>query len=1058
MVYLSLSLLGPFQAWVANGSMQSFRTVKERALLAYLVVENQRSHRREALAELFWPGRRENIARNNLRQALYGIRQVIGEEGFDAIFTIANEYIQVNPGGEIWLDLAAYDVHIRAHEQHDHMAAGHCPYCMQHVRDAVEIYRGSFLEDLSLEENQPFQQWVQAHRMQYLERQSQCLEYLITEYERMGDDHHAALFSVHQARLGYHNDEGRFRRLITLLARAGRSSDALEWYDVFRRTRAENHEPDAVGGIDELVEQIRQGRFTSEDSVSITATNSLPEDLTPFIGREMELTQVTRALENPGCHLISVVGTGGVGKTRLANQAARINTRLFPDGIVFLALDAVQTTEQLVEAIGRGFSLVPGPQQEMELVLLSYLHQKQALLVLDNFEHLMESKELLLEILRAAPNVKILLTSRERLRLQAETLVEIDGLPYPIADGAAAAEMDHHQLQDFAAVRLFLERTSRVLPANNGIYSGPAAPLEAAGDAQASASGLDLDSVARICQLVDGLPLGIELAASLARDYTFAQIAEEIQGSVDFLESSMQDIPERQRSLRVSFEHSWDLLPENEREVFCKLAVFPASFSSGAAQGVAGAAMPWLMRLEDRSMVRRIGFGRYELHPLIRAFAGQKLRQFSRRIESQALQEHAMYYCSFLRNREADLKGRRQENALAEIEVEWKNIQDAWDWAAAHQAVELIQDAGFSLMYFLESRGRWREGKARFQSVIESIQSIHANGSASRTLGYLMAFEGWFCCRLTEYAEAETLLTRSLELLAQDGYQRERAFAHFAIGFLYTWMNRFRDAWAHLSTSLELSEQVGDSWGLTWAREVQTEIAFESGQAGFAEKQFLQSLEMFEHIGERRGSGRALNYLGNIALAQENYEQAREYFERLLVLAEKMVDAWGAAGGYSKLGKLAAVRGDFSHAQRLYLRSLGLLQKMGDQRRTAYTLCELAETAAALNQLPEANEQFHQALEIASRLQSASISQDLLTGLAAVLLQNGQKVRALGLLLLVLQSDAVDQMTTNRATHLADEILENLSDEQTREARQYAENHTLLATIDDYYREGLKII
>ncbi len=497
-----------------------------------------------------------------------------------------------------------------------------------------------------------------------------------------------------------------------------------------------------------------------------------------------------------------------------------------------------------------------------------------------------------------------------------------------------------------------------------------------------------MQAAIKICKLVDGLPLGIELAASWARDFTFEQIAEEVQRNLEFLQSSFQDLSDRHRSLQASFEHSWDLLSESEREVFSKLAVFQGDFSAAAAQFVAGAALPWLMQLEDKSLVRRAAFGRYELHPLIRQYASQKLRQYSRKVEDQTQRQHAQYFCAFLKEHEPGLKGGRQAEALNEIDTDIENVRAAWDWAAAHHSLDLLDQAGVGMMLFLESRSRWREGEARFTEAIDQLQNNYPAGNSNKkTLAFLLAAQGWFSCRLTRFPQAETSLLRALHL-SEDGEPTfSRAFTHFAIGFLYTWMSRFPEALLHLTTCLSSTERVEGGWGKAWACEMLAEIAFESGQTGLREEPFQNALALFEQLGEQRGCGRALNYLGSIYLAQGRFLEARDCFERLLKKVEKLGDVWGAAGGYSKLGWLAVSSGSNEQAWRLYQHSLALFEKTGDQRRAALTMRELGEVAAALGKQAEMEDYFHRALEIAKRARTIQLAQEILLGITVVLLQ-----------------------------------------------------------------------
>lgn len=1043
MPYLSLSLLGPFQAWTSDGALQPFRTLKERALLAYLAVEHDHTHRREDLASAFWPDRQEGIARNNLRQALFGIRQVIGETGFNTVFTVTGEDVQINFGEQIWLDFAAFEVHLKAAQSHHHPQGEPCPYCLKHLCDAVEIYHGSFLEDVSLDRNQGMQQWVDARREYYAHLQIQALDSLASEYDRMGDYHQAAFYAQRHAQMDHMNEAG-YQRLMLLLARAGHTSAALEQYETFLRNIRET----AISGPDEktveLAAQIRDGRFETGPSAPREIWHNLPEHLTPFIGREMELAQIEELLYNPGCRMISIIGPGGVGKTRLAIQAGLLNLRAFPDGVCFIPLENVPSGDQIPDVICRSLGLALGAQQDTRSTLSSYLRSRHVLLVLDNFEHLLDSSDLLLDILKEASYVKIIITSRERLHVQAEFLIELQGLSFPAASAESplSGGRGHADIRLMAfqsdAVRLLLERASRVMSAGN-----TAPGMIGRRPVTAPDTTLQLRSAVRICQLVEGLPLGIELAASWARDYSFAQIADEVERNLDFLKTSYQDVPERHRSMRASFEHSWDLLSESEQEVFCKLGVFPGTFSMAAAREIAGAALPWLVQLEDKSLVRRVSYGRYDLHPLIRQFAMLKLSRFSRKVGDQASQQHAQFFCNFLGEREFDLKGARQIEALDEVEEDLENVRAGWDWAISHHASALLERAAGSMMYFLEARGRWQEGEERFAGAVQCGQQ---NGMNNETLGYLLASQGWFCIRLTRFQQAEELLKQSLLVLSEtEGYGR-RSFAHFTLGFLYTWMNRFPEALLQLTTCLSGAERIGDAWSVAWARELLAEIAFESGQTGYQDEPFLQTLALFERIGEQRGSSRALNYLGNLALAQGRLNDARIYFEKLLATSEKLGDVWGAAGGYNKLGQLATARGDHEQAWRNHQRNLSMLQKIGDQRRTGIALRELGEVACALGKYDEARNFFHQALEIASRTQNTAVSQDILTGIAAMLVQqtghdcfimpdelsieglpgNPKIIHAIELLVVVLDEPSGDQTTTRRARSMLETALAGL--------------------------------
>lgn len=1041
MANFSLALLGPFQAWTASGSQQPFRTSKERALLAYLAVEYGQPHRREVLAQLFWPDRSESIARNNLRQALYGIRQALGEEAFDSLFTVTMDDIQFTVNDHIWFDVAAFDVHLRAVHLHGHERSSACPHCVQHLRDAVEVYRGAFLADFSLEKNYLFQDWVERRREQYFQSQIEALATLIQSFEAGGEFGQAAAYAQRYVQLQPMDEEG-VRLSMRLLARAGRHQAALEQYAALQdRFALRGAQP--ASQTAELAEQIRSGGLGvghSKDQL-----HNLPQYLTPFFGREMDLAQIARAFESPSSRLISITGPGGVGKTRLAVQAALSNQGAFIDGLVFVPLETVSTLEGLVAAISEAAGLVTGGQEDLRASLFNYLRHKHALIVLDNFEHLLNAKSFLLELLQAAPFVRMLVTSRERLNFQAEYVIELSGLSFP---GRDAPEVGYPvrqgtgRMEGYSAVRLFFDRASRVRPLTFEGYGVEGVELE---------PGM-IESAVRICQVVDGLPLGIELAAGLARDFQLDEIASEIQSSIDFLQTSFEDMPERLRSLRATFEHSWDLLSESEREVFCKLSVFQGSFTAEAAGQVAGAALPWLVQLEAKSLIRRAGYGRFDLHPLLRQFARQKLRQHSRRVEDQALQQHASFFCAFLRISGQDVRGGRQAETLDLVATEIENVRAAWAWAYQHRSTQLLDEAAFGMLLYKESRSLWREGHENFRLAIEAFG---APGSLveKRTLAYLLACYGWFCTRLTRFDQAEGMLNQSLSLLADVPPGAAHILPYFALGFLKIWQGQFVEAMRYVSTCLQYASQFGDAWATAWGREMLAEMAFESRRTGYSQEPFMETLALFERIGEQRGISRVLNYLGNIAMAQGKTTEARGFYERMLTSMQRIGDVWGAAGAYSKLGKLALLTGDYEHAWKLLQQGLTLVQKTGDLRRAAYAVGEIGEAACALGRIEEAEENFQRALLTAAQTRNMPLALDLLTGISASLIRQGQTNRAEQLLTLVQGSCGVDPITAARVVQMQE--AHNLA-QQTTLSDEEAQGLVWQA-VDDLLKNGIRL-
>ncbi len=371
------------------------------------------------------------------------------------------------------------------------------------------------------------------------------------------------------------------------------------------------------------------------------------------------------------------------------------------------------------------------------------------MLVLDNCEHLPVAG-FVVELLEQAPTLTVLVTSRGRLNVRGEYVVELSGLPFPSRREIA----ERTDLDRYSALQLFRHNAQSVNPRLDW-------PSEAA-------------AAARVCELVAGLPLGIELAASLVRLMPCEEIAREIEANLNFLQSVRRDVPERHQSLQAVFDHSWKLLNPAEQRALQQLAVFRGSFDREAAARVAGTTLPLLASLVDNSLARRVAVqneagGRYELQELVRQYATEKLVAQSARDEQMAvLDRHCHHYLNFLSQRKANLRDRRQAEALAEINIEIENIRGAWRWALAEGFVELISQASDSLFYFYETRGWFQEGAEVFAMAAGRTSDLHLQHPRRETgiaRGKLLAHQGWCAFQVGQQAEARGLLEQSLAIL-----------------------------------------------------------------------------------------------------------------------------------------------------------------------------------------------------------------------------------------------------------------------------------------------------
>jgi predicted ATPase len=405
------------------------------------------------------------------------------------------------------------------------------------------------------------------------------------------------------------------------------------------------------------------------------------------------MSELANLLNNTDVRLITILGAGGMGKTRLALETARTHLSRFADGVYFVPLAPLSSAEHIMptiaERVGFQFHRESNPQEQ----LLRYFTRKRMLLVMDNFEHLLDGVALVTEILGAAPGVTILATSREKLALSAETIYTVVGLPFP--DGNGAQKVEAH-----SAIGLFMQSAQHTR-------------------ADFALHGDDLQQVARICQLVQGMPLAILLAASWVDVLALEEIAEEIRQSLDLLQTDLRDMPIHQRSIRATFDRSWQRLSAIEREIFMRLSVFRGGCTREAIQAVTSASLPVIHALVSKSLLWRLPDGGYDVHELLRQYAAERLDEAGE--AGPARDAHCAYFMAFAHSLEAEVKSRRQQSAFSKIEADFENIRRAWNWATERRNFDGVDQALESVFLYCEREGRFEEGMELFEQARETL-------------------------------------------------------------------------------------------------------------------------------------------------------------------------------------------------------------------------------------------------------------------------------------------------------------------------------------------------
>jgi len=665
MAELNIVTLGSLRVTLQGELLTGFRTDKERALLVYLAIEAGRPHRREALAGLLWPESPEAKARHTLSQALTGLRHLLGEHHqassrTPVVLDTTRHTVALGDAHQVWVDVCTFDALSRPGVPDADHNGGH-----ERLRQAVTLYQGSFLEGFSISDAPAFEEWQLLQRERLRRRVLELLAQLVRHSTEDGANEEALRYAWRQLELEPWSERVH-RDVIRLLALTGQRGAALRQGEICTRILAEELGVEPGAATLALIRSVRAGTLPATapempKAPLVVATQDVQEmpnvpcPLMPIIGRDVELQALAATMSDPNVRLLTLVGPGGIGKTRLALELTAIHAARFPDGAYVVPLVAATSWEACVAAIARAVGVVPSVQfATVEQQLLGYLRGKTMLLMLDNLEHLVDTAPRLVELMESAPQVRILATSRARLAVLGEHAYPVGPLAVP--EEAAAQQPAAQQpatLAGVASVALYTMAARRV-----------------AHDFALSAE--NASAVADICRLVEGMPLALLLAAAWADVLTPDQILERLMGDtgpntgrpIDFLHASWPEMPERHRSVRAVFDHTWRLLGTRERALLEALSVFRGGFGPEAAFFVAGGTLSEIRRLMDQSLLARAFGNRYAMQELLRQYAAERLAH-APTTEREVRDRHAAYYVGVLRRWFVAAKGPLQVAALA---------------------------------------------------------------------------------------------------------------------------------------------------------------------------------------------------------------------------------------------------------------------------------------------------------------------------------------------------------------------------------------------------------
>ncbi|HLO29412.1 MAG TPA: BTAD domain-containing putative transcriptional regulator [Anaerolineales bacterium] len=964
-------LLGAFQVLADGQPLTGFVSNKVRALLAYLAVESERPHSREALTGLLWPDWPQASAQGNLRYALSNLRKLLRSTGID-ILSVTRQSVKFNCTDQVWADVALFQKLLGNGQMETPN--------LQSLEEAASLYRGEFLDGLTVSDNAAFEEWRTVRREQFHRQALELLHVMADVYIELGEYDQSLKHAWRQLELEPWNEEAH-QQVMRALALSGQREAALTQYERCCQLLMRELDIEPLPETTKLFAEIRDGKLTragGKKSYEKTRLSNLPHPLTSFVGREREVAEIERLIagiptsdSNLPVRLLTLVGAGGCGKTRLAIESAGHLTTAdgFPNGLWWIDLARLNDPMLIVQAITEVLRLRETPDAPLITSLTNYLRNKEMLLLLDNCEHLIDSCAQIAEtLLLACPKLQILATSREALDIDGERIFQVNPLSLP--DPANPPSLK--ELLNYEAVRLFIDR--------------------------AEAVSLDLlltrenaSAIIQICRQLDGIPLAIELAARQLKSLPLEQIAARLENRFLLLINGGRTALPYHRTLRGMLDWSYDFLAKQERWFFQQLSIFSGGWTLESAERITeGNTLELLTVLVNKSLAIVEQTGRYRMLETICQYGREKLIGADQ--EESVRSRHLNYFVQFAERSRKELQGRDQKFWMDQVQAEHDNIRSALEWSL--RSVER-SEVGLRLAvamsefwnrcgYYREER-RWLERAlaltdetcpprlrawaniklgycafclgdfATLQTCLDFAWEIFSR--LEDTEGIALVLQGRAALAVEQRYDLEpacTYLEESLQLLRSINEKWELAETLRDLGYVFYLRREPKNAKAYLNEALLLCCETSNTFQLGQTLYQLGRVACQEGDYPSARSYFEESRQLAKEVRDRGGDMDVLSALGELARSEGNFQQAQIFYEEGLLMARELGAEYGIAVFLQGLGYVSLHYGDYPRATELLNEGLQYWQKQNMHQRIAGNLAGLAGVAVALGEMEKA--------------------------------------------------------------------------------------------------------
>ncbi|MGH7544290.1 MAG: ATP-binding protein [Gemmatimonadota bacterium] len=875
---------------------------KRLALLVYLAVAEPRGfHRRDSLLPLFWPELPEKRARNGLNKTLHFLRSYLGA---DVVVSRGTVDVGLDPGS-VGCDAVTFE---------EALEGGR-------LAEAIELYEGPFLDGFHVSEAAEFEHWVDRQREHFELRYAAALEELAMEAAQRED----WTASVELWRKLVDLDPSHSRAVIGLmegLESSGERAAALQEADRLAKVLREEFEAEPDIEVEAFADRLRQAPRALPPRHE-EAPSHLPWQPDPLVGRERETVRLRQMIEDPTVRLITLTGPGGTGKTRLAIHVAGEVLDRFPDGVFFVSLGTLRDAGLVGVTIARTIGVTPAPGAEVLDSLRASLKRRRCLLVLDGFETVQPAADLIADLLEETDHLEVVVTSRAVLRLRGERVFPVPPLRVPDREAVPGVA----DLHEYGAISLFIQRAQ-------------------AADPVFELTDENRRAVAGICAGLDGLPLAIELAAARVRLLEPSMILSRLGQRFELLRGGPRDLPERQQTLRRTFDWSYDLLSESQRRLFRHLCVFVGGCSLEAVRKVCypenddeAMVLDDLSSMVDNSLLRQVSVfedePRFEMLDTIREYGRRLLADGGELADLQ--RGHALYFLDLAERAEPGLAGKRQAVWLDRLEPEFANVQAVLDWALEWGEIELAVRLGSALWWFMWLRGHFTEMRWRLDQALARRSLLPASLQAN-----LMIARGAIASVNGEHERAMALYQEAL------GVERERLGVRQvnqvlrSMAFALSRQGEYKRATELLDESLALGRDMESPSEVTAALRGLAKMALHLRDYERAERLYDEALELSRAHGDLNGVAWGLHGLGEVARHRGEFDEAAALLEKGLRICREIDSKPGIA--YLRLASahVARYQGDLAEARRRYEEALRLLYELGNRRRLAICLFGLA--------------------------------------------------------------------------------------------------------------------